>query len=240
MKKLLFTTLVSFAIMITVFAQAPGKMSYQAIIRDASSQLIMDKEIGMKISILKGSVTGSAVYVETQKPTTNSNGLIAIEIGGGSVVTGVFANIVWGEGPYFIKTEVDPLGGTSYTISGTSQFLSVPYSLHAQSAKLLSETTVTPRVSSRGQMLSVSFTGGEKLSFSQGSATCPTLTSDVLLRHSQGSTTILTPIDVYHINANRFDAYFDIPTFIPVGLYDIIISPNSACSTNIPASFKIN
>lgn len=239
MKKLLFTSLASLAIIFTIFAQAPEKMSYQAIVRDANNQLIMDKQIGMKVSILKGSVSGSAVYVETQNPTTNSNGLIAIEIGGGSVVSGNFAKIVWGDGPYFIKTEVDPAGGTNYSISGTSQFLSVPYSLHAKSAKIMSETTVTPRISARGQRLSVTFSGGENFTFTQGSATCPTLGTDVLLRHTQGSTTIVQPIDMYYISPNRFDAIFDIPSYVPAGMYDIILSPSSACPQTIPNSFKV-
>jgi hypothetical protein len=83
----------------------------------------------MQVSILQGSVSGTAVYVETQTPTTNTNGLAGLEIGGGTVVSGNFANINWANGPYFIKTETDPNGGTNYTITGTSQLLSVPYAL---------------------------------------------------------------------------------------------------------------
>ncbi len=118
----------------SVFAQAPQKMSYQAVIRNTSNALVTNSIVGMRISILQTTPSGSAVYVETQTPTTNANGLVSIEIGGGTVVSGNFANINWANGPYFVKTETDPLGGTSYSITGTSQLLSVPYALYAKNA----------------------------------------------------------------------------------------------------------
>ncbi len=114
-----------------VFAQAPQKMSYQAVIRDGSNALVTSTAVGMEISILQGSASGSAVYVETQTPSSNNNGLVSIEIGGGTVLTGAFTAINWANGPYFIKTETDPTGGTNYTITGTSQLLSVPYAMYA-------------------------------------------------------------------------------------------------------------
>jgi hypothetical protein len=88
----------------------------------------------MQLSILQTTATGTAVYVETQTPTTNINGLVSIEIGSGTVVSGDFTTIDWSNGPYFIKTETDPTGGTTYTITGTSQLMSVPYALHANTA----------------------------------------------------------------------------------------------------------
>jgi hypothetical protein len=120
-------------IILTIFqtanAQAPQKISFQAVVRNGSNALITSAPVGMKISILQGSATGTAVYVETQTPTTNSNGLVSLEIGTGIIVSGSFSSINWANGPYFIKTETDPLGGNSYTISGTSELMSVPYAL---------------------------------------------------------------------------------------------------------------
>jgi hypothetical protein len=111
-----------------IFAQAPQKISYQAVIRDASNQLVIDHEVGMRISILQNATT---VYSEIQTPTTNANGLVSIEIGGGAG----FDTINWSKGTYFIKTEIDPTGRTNYSIEGKSQILSVPYALHAKTAE---------------------------------------------------------------------------------------------------------
>ena len=115
----------------SVYAQAPQKMSYQAVIRDGSNALVQSQSVGMQVSILQGSASGTAVYVETHNATTNINGLVSIEIGGGTLVSGSFSTINWGNGPFFIKTETDPAGGTNYTITGTSQLLSVPYAMYA-------------------------------------------------------------------------------------------------------------
>jgi hypothetical protein len=113
----------------SVFAQAPQKMTYQAVVRNGSNALVQSSPVGMKVSILQDSVTGTAVYVETHNTQTNQNGLINIEIGGGTIVSGTYQNgIYWAGGPYFLKTEIDPLGGTNYTITATSELLSVPYS----------------------------------------------------------------------------------------------------------------
>ena len=134
MIKQIFPLLVAVLITANAFAQAPEKMSYQAVVRDANSALVTSQVIGMQLSILQGSANGTAVYVETQLPATNTNGLVTFEIGAGTVVSGVFNSIDWSNGPYFIQTETDPNGGTNYTISGTSQLLSVPYALHANTA----------------------------------------------------------------------------------------------------------
>jgi hypothetical protein len=123
---------------LSVFAQTPEKMSYQAVIRNSSNELLTNQAVNMRISILQGSTSGTAVYVETQTPTTNTNGLVSLEIGSGTVVNGDFTTIAWVNGPYFIKTETDPSGGTNYSITGTSQLLSVPYALHAKTAETIS------------------------------------------------------------------------------------------------------
>ena len=133
MKKL-YTLLASFLITLTLFAQAPEKMSYQAVVRDANNALIINQAVGMKIQILQGSVSGTTVYEETQTPTSNDNGLVTLEIGTGTIVSGMFGTIDWSTGPYFIKTETDPTGATNYTISGTSQLMSVPYALYAKTS----------------------------------------------------------------------------------------------------------
>jgi hypothetical protein len=135
MKKL-FTLLVMTAMTLVVIAQSPQKMSYQFVVRDAGGVLKANQSVGIKISILQGSASGTVIYTETQTTTTNANGLVSIEIGGG---TG-FDAINWASGPYYMKTETDPSGGTSYTIVGTSQLLSVPYALYSNNAGAATET----------------------------------------------------------------------------------------------------
>ncbi|MFT6166191.1 MAG: hypothetical protein ACJAV5_001371 [Vicingaceae bacterium] len=130
----LYTLLTAVIITTSAFAQAPEKMSYQAVVRDTGNTLLSSQVVGMQLSILQGSVSGLPVYVETQTPGTNINGLVSIEIGYGTVVSGTFNTIDWSAGPYFIKTETDPTGGATYTITGTSQLMSVPYALHANTA----------------------------------------------------------------------------------------------------------
>jgi len=128
MKKII-TIFAAVLITANVFAQAPQKMSYQAVVRDAGNALVTSTAVGMQISILQGSPTGTAVYVETQTPSTNANGLVSLEIGTGTLVSGDFTTIDWANGPYFIKTETDPTGGTAYTIAGSNELMSVPYAL---------------------------------------------------------------------------------------------------------------
>ncbi|MDG1334074.1 MAG: hypothetical protein P8P74_17190 [Crocinitomicaceae bacterium] len=133
MKRLLTTTLF-LSLVLGAWAQAPQQMTYQAVVRDGSDQLVSNAAIGMQISVLQNSPTGIAVFIETHTPTTNGNGLATVEIGTGNTVAGSFSGIDWANGPYFLKTETDPNGGTAYTISGTTQLLSVPYSLYAETA----------------------------------------------------------------------------------------------------------
>jgi hypothetical protein len=123
--KRLFILLTSVLVSAYIFSQAPQKMSYQAVVRNSSGALIKSSPVGMRISVLQG---GAEVYKElfNPNPISNENGLVTIEIGNGIPLTGTFASINWMNGPSFIKTEIDPTGGTNYNITGSSQLLSVP------------------------------------------------------------------------------------------------------------------
>jgi hypothetical protein len=132
MKKL-SAFLAAIILALNIFAQPPQKLSYQAVVRNAAGKLVQNTSVGIRISILKYSATGAVVYTETHNAGTNVNGLVAVEIGTGAT-GGSFASINWADGPYFLKSETDPAGGTNYSISGVSQLLSVPYALHAQTA----------------------------------------------------------------------------------------------------------
>ncbi len=129
---------------LNVFSQAPQGFNYQAVVRDNTGSLVSDQAVGIKISLLQGAVDGTVVYSETHSPTTNSFGLVTLEIGDGSIVSGDLSSIDWGSNIYFIKVELDATGGTTYTEMGTSQILSVPYALHAKSVENKDDADADP------------------------------------------------------------------------------------------------
>jgi len=131
MKKILLFFVAIMAMIFVAEAQAPEKFSYQSVIRDAAGNLVANEPVGVRVSILQYSPDGSAVYSETHYRATNANGLVTMEIGAGTVVSGSFSNIDWASGPYFLKIETDVNGGTNYILAGTQQMLSVPYALYA-------------------------------------------------------------------------------------------------------------
>lgn len=110
-----------------LFAQVPQKFSYQTIAFNAAGVPINNGNISLKISILEGAATGAVLYTETHQKTTNSKGLVNLNIGEGTPSTGTFAGINWSAGTKFVKVELDPAGGTSYTNVGVNQLMSVPY-----------------------------------------------------------------------------------------------------------------
>lgn len=134
MEKLFFVALIIGITSTLALSQAPGKMSYQAVVRNNQGDLVANQNVTVRIQILKDSEFGAANYVEVHQQATNENGLVTLVIGEGAVISGDIASIEWDAGPYFIKVEIDPSGGTNYVISGTSQLLSVPYALYAESA----------------------------------------------------------------------------------------------------------
>ncbi|MEZ4807801.1 MAG: hypothetical protein R2815_10100 [Flavobacteriales bacterium] len=61
----------------------------------------------------------------TQTANTNANGLVSVQLGGGTAVSGAIASIPWESGPYFLRTETDPSGGGNYTIDGANELLNI-------------------------------------------------------------------------------------------------------------------
>ncbi|MDA9121105.1 collagen-like protein [Flavobacteriales bacterium] len=134
MKRLILSLVAVATIALSSFGQAPEGFKYQAVIRDACNTILNNQAVGMRMTIQQGSIGGTTVYQETFSPTTNAYGLVNLEIGSGTVVSGDFTTIDWANGPYFIETAVDVTGGTSYTEMGTSQLMSVPYALYAKTS----------------------------------------------------------------------------------------------------------
>ena len=113
------------------FSQAPQKINFQSILRNTNGEVVANKAVSLKISILSGSITGNSVYSETHIKTTDASGLISLQIGNGTVISGVFSAILWGNAAYFIKLEADFNGGSNYVLLGTQELMSVPYALYA-------------------------------------------------------------------------------------------------------------
>ncbi|NOQ27140.1 MAG: hypothetical protein GQ564_17405 [Bacteroidales bacterium] len=134
MKKLI--TLILFVLLASFnnFSQVPEKINYQAVIRNSTGELVASQDVGLKVSILNETSTGSVLYTEEHTVATNAYGQVAIQIGEGTNVSGEFNAIDWGVSDKFLKLEVDIDGGTSYVPVGTSQMLSVPYALFAKNA----------------------------------------------------------------------------------------------------------
>ena len=132
MKKI-YTLFLALIISGSLMAQTPQSFKYQAVARNASGDVVAGQAVGMQISILQSSESGTTIYTETHVDSTNQFGLVTLEIGTGTT-TDDFTAIDWSNDIYFIQIEMDATGGTSYVLIGTSQLLSVPYALHAKTA----------------------------------------------------------------------------------------------------------
>lgn len=128
-------------------AQAPNSFNYQAIVRNASGEVIASKEVSLRLSINKGGALGTSVFVETHKPTTNSFGLVSFAIGSGTAVAGNISSVDWSADVYYLKVELDATGGSTFTELGVSQILSVPYALHAKESDNLKGSITESQVS---------------------------------------------------------------------------------------------
>ena len=127
---LLFSLIIS----ITAFSQVPEGINYQMVVRNVNNQLVINSSLAIQVQIRQSSTTGPLVYQERHVVTTNVQGLVNMVIGNGTVQTGTFATISWGNGPYFAVFRIDFSGGTNYLNYGSQQLMSVPYALYAKSS----------------------------------------------------------------------------------------------------------
>ena len=153
MKKTLF--LLFALVALTSIAQAPQGISYQAVAFNSGGNPVVNGPVGVKISILDNSISGAVVYSETHTKTTNAQGLFNLNIGQGTPSSGSFSSINWGTNSKFLKVEVDPNGGTSYTILGTNQLMSAPYALYAENINTSNLPQTIKAKSNTSQMIVV-------------------------------------------------------------------------------------
>lgn len=118
------------AVLLTSLSFAQQGINYKALIKDGSSNVVASQSITVQFQILKG--TGMTnVYQETHTPTTDANGLMVVNIGEGT--TGdVFIDINWRSDDHYLNVQINTGGGLVDV--GTTQFMAVPYAIHAETA----------------------------------------------------------------------------------------------------------
>jgi len=117
-------------------AQSPQSFRYQAVIRDASGEILANGLVNFRMSIHNASASGTIIYQETfTGVSTNQFGLTTLSIGSGTPVIGNFSNIDWGNGSKYLEVELELIPGNGYTTMGTSKLISVPYALYAKSVE---------------------------------------------------------------------------------------------------------
>lgn len=135
MKKSYYLLLALLAFTLNVRGQqAPQKINYQTVVRSAAGAPVVNQNVSLRFSIVTGTAGGASVYTEIQSATTNAFGLASVKIGGGTVVSGTFADIDWSGAAKFLKVEADITGGSTYTNLATVEMISVPYALNAETS----------------------------------------------------------------------------------------------------------
>lgn len=150
------------------FSQAPESFNYQAVIRDPNGAIVNNQLVGIQLEILQGGINGTTVYTEIFESYSNAYGLIKLEIGTG-LTNDNFSMIDWGNGPFFISTSVDLTASNSYSLMGTSQFISVPYALHATTAEFAYNDSVDDADCDPTNEIQDISLSGSNLSLSNGS-----------------------------------------------------------------------
>jgi len=133
--KTLFTGMLMLLAVISL-AQAPQAFKYQTVVRDGDGNALQNQDVSLRMSIRNETPDGTILFQETHNVQTNAFGLVSLEVGNGELVSGsgTIWGVDWGNAEKFLEIEIDPTGGSSYVLMGTSQLLSVPYALYAKSA----------------------------------------------------------------------------------------------------------
>lgn len=218
----IFTLTLSLVFALAAMAQPPEGVNYQAVARDGSGNLLANQNVTVQFSIREGSATGTDVYVETHTTTTNDYGLFSLVIGNGTASTGTFSAIPWGTNDYFLNVEVNS------NDMGTTQLMSVPYSLFADKAN--SAETVT------GDFSSINFTDGSSQSTAaKGPVAWGRINANgTVASNSSGNFTCTwnSTSNRYEITFNNFtyDYLFNYPFFTPFATSSFYVSSGSVGS----------
>jgi uncharacterized protein (TIGR02145 family) len=112
-------------------SQTPQWINFQSVLRNTNGEVVSNRTVSLRISILSDTINGIADYVETHSKTTDAGGLMSLQIGNGTAPGMDFTTINWGNSAHFIQLEADLSGGSNYVLLGTQELMSVPYALYA-------------------------------------------------------------------------------------------------------------
>ncbi len=175
MKKLTFFLPLFLLLTFSLFAQAPQAICYQAAAKDATGKDLIQQDISIRASIMRGDPNGILEWQESHEITTDDFGLFSIEVGKGLYLGGnqtELQNIKWSNGKFWLSIEMDPLGGTDFTFMGATKIISVPYSLFANKAGTAADdldrdsTNEIQTLTFQDNVLSIS--GGNSVALSTG------------------------------------------------------------------------
>ncbi len=110
-----------------IFAQAPNSFNYQAVLRNASGNLLTSGNVDMRFTIRTGTTNGTIQYQETKSVAPNQYGLVNHVVGTGILVTGTMDSVTWGSGNKYLQVEANT--GNGFVSIGTQQLVSVPYAI---------------------------------------------------------------------------------------------------------------
>ena len=169
---------------IQLAAQAPQAINYQGIVRNLSGEVLLNQSTTIRLSIHHLTTSGSIVYQESHSITTNSFGLYTLQVGRGNPVIGTFNTITWGNGPFYLEVEMDINGGTEYITAGTSELISVPYALYAET----SGNSIAGQLGATGNTGSIGTTGNNGIMGNTGNTGIKGMTGASGATGSIGST----------------------------------------------------
>lgn len=230
MKKIIYVIL-SLCFSLSIEANVPYAFSYQAVVRNLAGEILSEKSVSLRISILKDSNSGEEIYSEKHNVTTNNFGLINIRIGEGEVLNGEFNEIKWGELSLYINLEIDETGGSNYRQISVSQLLAVPYSIYSDKARVVEANSneinfsgvLTSQIADSWEGKIVNINGRVTL------AESVTIKSSTILKFVNGGV-----IDIVT------NSLFKVDGVIEAGIYQIfsgeIIHPETAYSSQVDLS----
>jgi len=173
MKKIYLLTVLFCFTLVSLFAQSPNSFKYQAMVRNDMDEVLSEQTVGLRLSLRAGDAMGNVEYSETHSPTTSSKGIFSLNIGTGQVETGSFLNLDWANEEYWLEVEMDIAGGSNYKYMGTSQLVSVPYALHAQTVSDKNDADADPanelqQLSFNSNNNELSISGGNSITIPSG------------------------------------------------------------------------